>query len=130
MADLAAWAGAFAEAGVGVAAISADPAPALATLASARQIGLPLLSDPECRVIREWGLFNPARGGIARPAVLWLDPGRRVRYAAPESLVKRLPARALVALVRGELTTVAPQPRRQWPRFRDWARALRAFRRG
>ncbi len=29
----------------------------------------PLLSDPEGRVIRDWGVWNDADGGLAKPAI-------------------------------------------------------------
>ncbi len=29
----------------------------------------PLLSDPEGRVIKEWGVWNDADGGVAKPSI-------------------------------------------------------------
>lgn len=44
--------------GLGVAAISYDPTGALKNSADRQHITYPLLSDPESKIIRTYGIFN------------------------------------------------------------------------
>ena len=111
----------FRAAGTALAAVSAEAVAAHAGVANS--FAFPLLRDPECRVIRAWGLFHAQRGGIAYPAVFWLGADRRVRFAARETMAERMRPGDLLAMARGG---PSPAARRFWPRLVDWGRALRA----
>lgn len=111
----------FRAAGTALAAVSADAVAAHAGVANG--FAFPLLRDPECQVIRAWGLFHAQRGGIAYPAVFWLGADRRVRFAARETMAGRMRPADLLAMARGG---ARPAPQRLWPRLADWGRALRA----
>jgi len=68
--------------GADVVAVSVDPPEA--SEAVRRDLPLPftILCDTERRVAQEWDVYNPReRGGIAKPALFIIDPGRTVRYA-------------------------------------------------
>jgi peroxiredoxin len=83
----------FSAAGANVAAISVD-APGKSE-AVRRELRLPfaILSDPQRRVVREWGVYNPReKGGIAKPAVFILAPDRTVRFASVDEVASRIPA--------------------------------------
>jgi peroxiredoxin len=41
----------------------------------------PLLSDPEGRVIKEWGVWNDGEGGIAKPSVFLVRPDMSISYS-------------------------------------------------
>lgn len=54
---------------MGLAAISVDPVENNSALARKLLLDFPLLSDPEGEVIRRWGVWTDAEGGIARPSL-------------------------------------------------------------
>jgi len=60
----------FVKEGVSLAGISVDPIENNRALVEKLLLPFPLLSDPEGRVIKEWGVWTDAGGGIARPAIL------------------------------------------------------------
>jgi peroxiredoxin len=55
--------------GVILAGISVDPIENNRAMAEKLLLPFPLLSDPEGRVIKEWGVWTDAEGGIARPSI-------------------------------------------------------------
>ena len=55
--------------GVSLAGISVDPIENNRAMVDKLLLPFPLLSDPEGRVIQEWGVRNDSEGGIARPAI-------------------------------------------------------------
>ncbi len=59
----------FTEEGVGLAGISVDPIANNLAMVDKLMLPFPLLSDPEGRVIKEWGVWTDAEGGIARPSI-------------------------------------------------------------
>jgi peroxiredoxin len=59
----------FADAGVAVAGISVDPVENNRAMVEKLLLPFPLLSDPEGRVIKDWGVWNDADGGLARPSI-------------------------------------------------------------
>ena len=63
----------FQSEGVAVAAISVDPAANNQALVEKLLLPFPVLSDPEGRVIKEWGVWNDG-DGIARPAIFAVRP--------------------------------------------------------
>lgn len=74
--------------------------------------GVTFLADPGHRVIDRYGLLNPARGGIAHPAVYLIDPAGTVRWKFVEVNYKIRPTNEMIrdALARS-LTTGPPAPR-------------------
>jgi peroxiredoxin len=54
---------------VGLAAISVDPVENNLAMVDKLLLPFPLLSDPEGRVIKEWGVWSNDGGGIARPSI-------------------------------------------------------------
>ena len=57
------------------------------------RLPFPILSDSKRRVVQEWGIYNPdEKGGIAKPAVFILAPGRMVRFVSVDQVASRVPA--------------------------------------
>ena len=52
-----------------MAGISVDPVANNAAMVEKLLLRFPLLSDPDGRVIKEWGVWSDDDGGIARPAI-------------------------------------------------------------
>jgi len=45
------------------------------------------------QVVKDWGIYNSAeKGGVAKPAVFIIDVDLVVRYAAVDSVMRRVPA--------------------------------------
>ena len=55
--------------GVSLAGIAVDSVEQNHAMVEKLMLPFPLLSDPESRVIREWGLLNGAEHDIAKPAI-------------------------------------------------------------
>jgi len=86
----------------------------------------PILCDTERRVVREWGIYNSReKGGIAKPAVFILDPSQAVRFAAVDTVVKRVPAAEIVGLVQNSAKAQPVRRKLYVPRFSDWISAIR-----
>jgi peroxiredoxin Q/BCP len=71
-------------AGIQVIAISYDPVAALSTFAGKKKITYPLLSDPDSKVIKEFGVLNTEgkhkiEAGTPHPGTFVLDPDGIVR---------------------------------------------------
>ena len=54
---------------MGVAGISVDPVENNRAMVDKLLLPFPLLSDPEGGVIKDWGVWNDADGGLARPSI-------------------------------------------------------------
>jgi peroxiredoxin len=54
---------------VDLAGISVDPVENNRAMVDKLLLPFPLLSDPEGRVIKEWGVWNDNDGGIAKPSI-------------------------------------------------------------
>ena len=52
-----------------LAGISVDPIENNRAMVEKLLLPFPLLSDPEGRVIKEWGVWADAEGGLARPSI-------------------------------------------------------------
>ena len=52
--------------------ISVDPVENNRAMVDKLLMPFPLLSDPEGRVIKDWGVWNDADGGLARPSIFAL----------------------------------------------------------
>jgi peroxiredoxin len=118
-------------AGASVVAVSVDAANKSETLRLHLSLPFPILCDTERRVVLNWGIFNAGeRGGIAKPAVFIIDPGRVVRFAAVDGVVRRVPAARIVSVLH-DTANVKPVRRRvHVPRLSDWIGAIRnSFRR-
>ncbi len=53
-----------------LAGISVDPTENNRDMVDKLLLPFPLLSDPEGRVIKEWGVWTDGEGGIAKPSIL------------------------------------------------------------
>jgi len=84
------------------------------------------LCDTERRVARDWGICNSEeKGGIAKPAVFIIDSSGVVRYAAVDTVVRRVPAAEIVSLLQN-IAVAQPVRRRIYvPRFSEWKSAIR-----
>jgi len=112
-------------AGADLVAVSVDAPEKSEALRLHLSLPFQILSDTEHRVVREWDIYNSKeKGGIAKPAVFIIDPGRVVRYASVDGVVRRVPAAQIVSL----LQTTSAQPARRSahiPRWSDWRSAIR-----
>ena len=52
-----------------LAGISVDPTENNRDMVDKLLLAFPLLSDPEGRVIKEWGVWTDGEGGIAKPSI-------------------------------------------------------------
>jgi peroxiredoxin len=68
----------FEHAGLQVAGVVVDEPAQNAAMVEKLLLPFPILSDPEGRVIQAYDVWNPAEGGIARPALFLVEPGPRV----------------------------------------------------
>lgn len=71
----------FEEAGLQVAGISVDEVEKNAAMVEKLILPFPLLSDPEGRVIKAWGVWNEGEGGLAKPALFLVRPDRTAAYS-------------------------------------------------
>ena len=55
--------------GVSLAGISVDPVENNQAMVDKLMLPFPLLSDSDGRVIKSWGVWSDAEGGIARPSI-------------------------------------------------------------
>lgn len=121
-----------------VAALSADPPEASATLKDELRLPFTLLcepvpsfSDPEQTVIASWGLLNRReRGGIAYPALFVLHPDLRVRYRSLDDHAARVHAGGLLEFLRsddGAGAAKAPRKAPVLPGPMDWWKGIRNY---
>jgi len=112
--------------GARAAAVSVDAPQASENLRAELSLPFPLLCDTERRVIRQWDLLNAGeRGGIAKPAVLVIDPGRIIRFAAIDDVARRVPASEIVRLLEEPSATQPVQRRVHFPLPSHWIKAIR-----
>jgi peroxiredoxin len=99
-------------AGASVVAVSVDAPDKSEALRGHLSLPFPILCDTERRVVRDWGIYNSReKGGIAKPAVFLIDPSHVVRYAAVDTVVRRVPAAEIVCLLQN-VAKVQPVRRR------------------
>jgi peroxiredoxin len=113
-------------AGAKLAAISVDSAEKSQGVRQELHLTFPILCDTQRKVVREWGIYNAKeKGGIAKPAVFVIDPGRVVRYVSVDEIASRVPASGIASLLAAD--DGAPDPHRQKviPGPATWARAVR-----
>ena len=63
-----------------VAGISVDPVENNRAMVDKLLLPFPLLSDPEGRVIKEWGVWTDGEGGIARPSIFAIRKDRSIAW--------------------------------------------------
>jgi peroxiredoxin len=93
-----------------------------------RDLRLPfmILCDTARRVVREWDIYNfRERGGIAKPAVFIIDPGRSVRYASVDGVSSRTPASEIVWLLPARAATPPARRKHYIPTPADFFHAIR-----
>jgi peroxiredoxin len=113
-------------AGAKLAAISVDGPEKSQAVRDEFHLNFAILCDTHRRVTREWGVYNAReKGGIARPAVFILDPGRVVRYVSVDEVASRVPAPEVVRLLSAGSGVPAPQRRRLNPGPGNFVRAVR-----
>jgi peroxiredoxin len=113
-------------AGASVVAVSVDAPGESEALRVHLSLPFPILCDTERRVVKDWDIYNSReRGGIAKPAVFIIDPGQVVRYAAVDTVVKRVPAAEIVSLLQNAAKTQPVRRKLYFPLFSDWMSAIR-----
>jgi peroxiredoxin Q/BCP len=70
----------FAAAGTQVAGIVVDSVEQNRAMVDKLLLTFPILSDPDGRVIRDWGVWTDAEGGIALPSLFLVRPPSAVVY--------------------------------------------------
>ena len=91
------------------------------------QLRLPftILCDTQRTVVREWGVYNAReKGGIAKPAVFIIDPGRIVRCVSVDEVASRVPASEIVRAL-GAGNQISPPRRTVIPRPGNFFSATR-----
>jgi peroxiredoxin len=112
-------------AGATLAAISVDSPEKSQAVRDELKLDFPILSDTHRRVVREWGVYNAReKGGIAKPAVFILDPGRVVRYVSVDEVASRVPATEIARILSGHDAAPAPHRRAVVPRPGNFFRAV------
>ncbi len=67
--------------GVALAGIVVDPVEQNRAMVDKLLLPFPILSDPDSRVIREWGVLNEKEMNIARPAIFGIRRDRSIAYS-------------------------------------------------
>ena len=109
-----------------VVAVSVDAPESSEAVRAHLSLPFPILCDTERRVVRHWDIYNSReKGGIAKPAVFVIDQDRVVRYAAVDTVVKRVTATEIVRLL--QAVPDAPLVRRRVlvPLLSNWLSAIR-----
>ena len=113
-------------AGAKLAAISVDKPEKARAVAEELHLHFPILCDTNREVARGWGVYNAReKGGIAKPAVFIIDPGRVVRYASVDEIASRVPASEIVRVLAAHDGTPSPHRHRLVPGPGTWVRAVR-----
>jgi peroxiredoxin len=113
-------------AGAKLVAISVDSPEKSQAVRDELGLNFPIVCDTHRRVVREWGVYNAReKGGIAKPAVFIVDPGRVVRYVSVDDVASRVPASEVVRLLSAHDGIPAPRRRRLVPSPGNFFRAVR-----
>lgn len=113
-------------AGTQLAAISVDSPEKSHAVRDELRLNFPILCDTHRRVTREWGIYNAReKGGIAKPAVFILGPGRVVRYVSVDEVASRVPASEIVRILSARAPAPLPLRRRLNPGPGNFFRAAR-----
>jgi len=112
--------------GASVVAVSVDGPETSETLRVDLSLPFPILCDTERRVVKDWGIYNSGeKGGIATPAVFIIDPSQVVRYAAVDSVVRRVHAAEIVFLLQNAAEGQPVRRRVHIPLLSEWISAVR-----
>ena len=71
----------FTSAGLQVVGIAVDAVANNKAMVEKLLLPFSILSDPEARVIKEWDLWNPHDGGVAKPSLFLVRPDMSLGYA-------------------------------------------------
>ncbi len=113
-------------AGASVAAVSVDAPEKSEVVRRGLGLPFPILSDTERRVVREWGILNAReKGGIAKPAVFILAPGRFVRFVSVDEVESRVPAAEILRRVSQQDAGASARRKMIFPSPATWFRAVR-----
>lgn len=98
--------------GFRVIAVSSDPAEDTAEWLAFARLPFPLLADPGCEVIRQFGVYDRLHD-MALPSVLLIDPDGRVAWKhVGTDITDRPEADALLNEVRRQAQKIAGQRRK------------------
>jgi peroxiredoxin len=112
-------------AGAKLAVLSVDSPEKSQAVRQELRLTFPVLSDTHRRVVREWGVYNAReKGGIAKPAVFILDPGRVVRFVSVDEVASRVPASEIARLLSARDGAPPPHRRALVPRPGNFFRAV------
>lgn len=113
-------------AGAELAAVSVDSPEKSRAVREELHLDFPILCDTQREVVRAWGIYNEReKGGIAKPAVFIIDPGRMVRYVSVDGIASRIPASEIARLLAARDGAPAPHRNRLLPGPGTWVRAVR-----
>ena len=94
-------------ANIQVVGVSYDSVDVLAKFAKKRKITFPLLSDPDSKVIKAYGVLNDKaagqRAGIPHPGTFLIDQQGIIRAMLPGTVRKRHSADDLLSAAKGKL---------------------------
>jgi peroxiredoxin len=109
-----------------VVAVSVDAPEASEALRAHLSLPFPILCDTDRCVVRHWDIYNPReKGGIAKPAVFIIDQDRVVRYAAVDTVMKRVAAAQIVWLLQAAAEALPVRRRVLVPRLSNLLSAIR-----
>lgn len=112
MADYREHDAAIRAAGARLVAISVDAPEKSQAVRDELRLPFTILCDTQRTVVREWGVYNAReKGGIAKPAVFIIDPGRIVRCVSVDEVASRVPASEIVRAL-GAGNQISAPPRR------------------
>jgi len=96
-------------ANIQVVAVSYDAVDVLANFTNRRSITFPMLSDPESKVIKSYGLLNAeateTRAGIPHPGTFLIDQKGIIRASIPGTVRERHSADDLLKAAKGVFPT-------------------------
>lgn len=85
----------------------------------------PILCDTERRLVREWDVYNPReKGGIAKPAAFVIEPDRKVRFAAIDSVTTRVPVSEMLKVLQSVRDGRQVRRKAHIPHLADWFRGI------
>jgi peroxiredoxin len=109
-----------------VVAVSVDTPEKSEALRVRLSLPFPILCDTERRVVKDWGIYNSEeKGGIAKPAVFIIEPNQLVRYAAVDTVARRVPAAEIVSLLQHVANAQSVRRRVYVPLLPEWIIAIR-----
>lgn len=113
-------------AGATLAALSVDGPEKSQAVRDELNLPFSILSDTHRQVVRAWGVYNAReKGGIAKPSVFIIDPGRVVRYVSVDEVASRVPASDVVRLLGVHDGVPPPHRHAVIPRPGNFFRAVR-----